>query len=67
MFPVTIAHALDPLPAAPGHLEVAVDTVLDVHTTRPPGDILLFLTGQDEIDRTARAPSGGGGVGSSVT
>ena len=28
-----------------------MDTVLDIHVHQPPGDILLFLTGQAEIDK----------------
>lgn len=33
----------------------AVDAALDMHLHQPPGDILVFLTGQAEIDR-ARNP-----------
>ena len=29
----------------------AVDATLDMHLHQPPGDILVFLTGQAEIDR----------------
>ena len=39
------------------HLQASVDTVLDIHMRQPPGDILLFLTGQAEIDKVLRAPS----------
>ncbi|KAL9647128.1 hypothetical protein ABK040_004844 [Willaertia magna] len=37
---------------APEHnyLEAAVVTVLQIHLTQPDGDILVFLTGQDEIE-----------------
>ena len=37
----------------------AVDAALDMHLHQPPGDILVFLTGQAEIDRvciTLHAP-----------
>ncbi len=27
-----------------------LDTVVDIHTTQPTGDVLVFLTGQEEID-----------------
>lgn len=41
--------------AVPKHIHVSsqasVDTVLDIHVHQPPGDILLFLTGQAEIDK----------------
>eukprot|EP00916_Digyalum_oweni_P009002 GHVL01015151.1.p1 GENE.GHVL01015151.1~~GHVL01015151.1.p1 ORF type:complete len:817 (-),score=152.08 GHVL01015151.1:1042-3468(-) len=32
------------------YVEAALITVLQIHLTEPPGDILLFLTGQEEID-----------------
>lgn len=32
------------------YLEASIDCVLQIHLTEPPGDILLFLTGQEEID-----------------
>uniref|UniRef100_A0A6N2L6X2 RNA helicase n=1 Tax=Salix viminalis TaxID=40686 RepID=A0A6N2L6X2_SALVM len=34
----------------PDYLDVAVVTVLQIHVTQPPGDILIFLTGQEEIE-----------------
>jgi HrpA-like RNA helicase len=37
------------------YLEAAVVTVLQIHITQPvPGDILVFLTGQEEIDNMVR-------------
>lgn len=32
------------------YTHAAVTTILQIHTTQPKGDILLFLTGQDEIE-----------------
>lgn len=32
------------------YLDAALITVMQIHLTEPEGDILLFLTGQDEID-----------------
>ncbi|XP_062179800.1 pre-mRNA-splicing factor ATP-dependent RNA helicase DEAH1-like [Phragmites australis] len=32
------------------YVDAAVATVLQLHVTQPPGDILLFLTGQEEIE-----------------
>lgn len=29
----------------------AIDTVLEIHEKQPPGDILVFMTGQAEIDK----------------
>ena len=39
-------------PQAPvaDYLEAAVETVFKIHVTEPPGDILVFLTGQKEIE-----------------
>ncbi|KAI9014057.1 P-loop containing nucleoside triphosphate hydrolase protein [Hyaloraphidium curvatum] len=36
------------------YLQRAVDTVLHIHKTRPAGHVLVFLTGQDEIERACR-------------
>ncbi|XP_066064799.1 pre-mRNA-splicing factor ATP-dependent RNA helicase DHX16-like, partial [Chamaea fasciata] len=39
-------------PQAPeaDYLEACVVSVLQIHVTQPPGDILVFLTGQEEIE-----------------
>ncbi|RLM92052.1 putative ATP-dependent RNA helicase DHX35 [Panicum miliaceum] len=36
------------------YLRVAVNTVLLIHEKEPPGDILVFLTGQDDIDAAVK-------------
>ena len=61
-FPVDIHYT--PQPEA-NYLHAAITTVFQIHTTQPTGDILVFLTGQDEIDaamesiqQTARALGG---------
>ena len=61
-FPVDIHYT--PQPEA-NYLHAAITTVFQIHTTQPKGDILVFLTGQDEIDAamenlqsTARALGG---------
>ncbi|KAI9713138.1 MAG: DEAH-box ATP-dependent RNA helicase prp22 [Bogoriella megaspora] len=46
-FPVEILYSRDP---EPDYLDAALITVLQIHLTEPAGDILLFLTGQEEID-----------------
>ncbi len=33
------------------YVQRAVDTALYIHTQEPPGDILVFLTGQSEIEK----------------
>ncbi|KAK5580489.1 hypothetical protein RB653_000508 [Dictyostelium firmibasis] len=35
------------------YLDAAVVTVLQIHITEPLGDILVFLTGQEEVDQAA--------------
>ncbi|KAF2672390.1 P-loop containing nucleoside triphosphate hydrolase protein [Microthyrium microscopicum] len=47
MFPVDINYLEQP---AENYLRCAVDTVLDIHTKEGDGDILLFLTGRNEIE-----------------
>ncbi|KAJ3693888.1 hypothetical protein LUZ60_009368 [Juncus effusus] len=36
------------------YLQSAVDTVLSIHETEGPGDVLVFLTGQDDIEAAVR-------------
>ncbi|KAH9835510.1 Helicase associated domain (HA2) [Teratosphaeria destructans] len=33
------------------YLERAIQTVFDIHTSEPDGDVLVFLTGRDEIEK----------------
>ena len=42
-------------PTAPeaDYLDAAIVTVLQIHVTQPLGDILVFLTGQEEVDTAA--------------
>lgn len=35
-------------------MKATVDTILKIHSREPPGDILAFLTGQEEVERTVR-------------
>ncbi|KAL1808869.1 hypothetical protein ACET3Z_025859 [Daucus carota] len=46
-FPVEILYTKQP---ESDYLDAALITVLQIHLTEPAGDILLFLTGQEEID-----------------
>ncbi|GAC94707.1 pre-mRNA splicing factor [Pseudozyma hubeiensis SY62] len=46
-YPVDIHYT--PQPEA-NYLHAAITTIFQIHTTQPRGDILVFLTGQDEID-----------------
>ncbi|KAK8645745.1 hypothetical protein V6N13_119560 [Hibiscus sabdariffa] len=46
-FPVEILYTKQP---ESDYLDAALITVLQIHLTEPEGDILVFLTGQEEID-----------------
>lgn len=46
-FPVEILYTKQP---ESDYLDAALITVLQIHLTEPEGDVLLFLTGQEEID-----------------
>jgi ATP-dependent RNA helicase DHX8/PRP22 len=46
-YPVEILYSNRP---EEDYLTSALDTVLQIHLTEPTGDILVFLTGQEEID-----------------
>ena len=46
-FPVEIMYSREP---ESDYLDSALTTVMQIHLTEPPGDILLFLTGKEEID-----------------
>ncbi|XP_047148296.1 probable pre-mRNA-splicing factor ATP-dependent RNA helicase DEAH5 [Vigna umbellata] len=46
-FPVEIVYAMQP---ESDYLDASLRSVLQIHFTEPEGDILLFLTGQEEID-----------------
>mmetsp|Transcript_5170 Transcript_5170/g.6103 ORF Transcript_5170/g.6103 Transcript_5170/m.6103 type:complete len:95 (-) Transcript_5170:118-402(-) len=47
MFPVKVLFSKAP---QSDYLEDALTTVYQIHLQEPRGDILLFLTGQEEID-----------------
>ncbi|CEP19049.1 hypothetical protein [Parasitella parasitica] len=46
-YPVEVLYTKDP---ETDYLDAALITVMQIHLSEPPGDILLFLTGQEEID-----------------
>lgn len=49
--PVEIFYTAEP---ERDYVEAAIRTVLQIHATEPEGDILLFLTGEDEIEDACR-------------
>eukprot|EP01035_Chromulina_nebulosa_P020626 gene20626-26743_t len=46
-FPVEILYCKEP---EQDYLEAALITIMQIHLSEPAGDILVFLTGQEEID-----------------
>uniref|UniRef100_A0A8C5CFV2 RNA helicase n=1 Tax=Gadus morhua TaxID=8049 RepID=A0A8C5CFV2_GADMO len=46
-FPVEVLYCKEP---ETDYLDAALITVMQIHLTEPPGDVLVFLTGQEEID-----------------
>ncbi|VAI89168.1 unnamed protein product [Triticum turgidum subsp. durum] len=51
-FPVEILYAKEP---QSDYMDAALITVLQIHLSQPEGDILLFLTGQEEIDQACNS------------
>lgn len=47
MFPVEIMYTKEP---EADYLDASIITVMQIHLSEPAGDILVFLTGQEEID-----------------
>ncbi|XP_052062494.1 probable ATP-dependent RNA helicase DHX35 isoform X1 [Mytilus californianus] len=50
-YPVDIHYSLDPVP---DYLKCTVETVMKVHNSEKEGDVLAFLTGQDEVEAVVR-------------
>ncbi|KAK0141536.1 ATP-dependent RNA helicase DHX8 [Merluccius polli] len=46
-FPVEVLYTKEP---ETDYLDAGLITVMQIHLTEPPGDVLVFLTGQEEID-----------------
>ncbi|KAF7120576.1 hypothetical protein RHSIM_Rhsim13G0002600 [Rhododendron simsii] len=51
LFPVEILYTEEP---ERDYLEAALRTVTQIHMHEPPGDILVFLTGEEEIEEACR-------------
>lgn len=50
-FPVDVFYTQEP---EPDYVEAAIRTVLMIHRAEDPGDVLLFLTGEEEIEDACR-------------
>ncbi|KAG2442561.1 hypothetical protein HXX76_002647 [Chlamydomonas incerta] len=51
LHPVEIFYTQEP---ERDYLEAAIRTVVQIHVCEPPGDVLLFLTGEEEIEDACR-------------
>ncbi|ESO05489.1 hypothetical protein HELRODRAFT_191309 [Helobdella robusta] len=51
MYPVDIFYQLDPVP---NYLDAMVETVIKIHTHEKPGDVLAFVTGQEEVEKVVK-------------
>ncbi|KAL9001155.1 MAG: hypothetical protein Q9169_000338 [Polycauliona sp. 2 TL-2023] len=49
MYPVDVFYLHEPVES---YVERAVKTIYDIHSTEADGDILVFMTGREEIDTT---------------
>jgi ATP-dependent RNA helicase DDX35 len=48
MYPVDILYTVEPVN---DYMEKTIQTVFDIHTKEPEGDVLVFMTGREEIDK----------------
>ncbi|KAM3581319.1 hypothetical protein VKS41_006147 [Umbelopsis sp. WA50703] len=48
MYPVDVLYTTEPVN---DYVEKAIQTVFDIHIKEPTGDILIFMTGREEIDK----------------
>ncbi|KAK4523669.1 hypothetical protein GAYE_PCTG71G1565 [Galdieria yellowstonensis] len=51
VYPVEVYYTPEP---EKDYLEAAIRTVIQIHANEPLGDILLFLTGEEEIEETCK-------------
>lgn len=54
-FPVETFHSKSP---CEDYVDSAVKQVLQIHLSLPPGDVLVFMTGQEDIEVTCQVVSG---------
>ncbi len=47
MFPVEMIYSASP---EDDYVKAAIRTAVEIHRTQPPGDVLIFLTGEEEIE-----------------
>ncbi|KAJ8922324.1 hypothetical protein NQ315_004267 [Exocentrus adspersus] len=50
-FTIDIFYVAEPVPC---YVQASVDTVLSINSSKDQGDVLVFLTGQEEVERAVR-------------
>ena len=63
-YPVEILYAMQPVA---DYVQETVNTVMKIHQTQKCGDILAYLTGQDEVDHAVKLLQSSSEIKSSVT
>ncbi|KAI3896670.1 hypothetical protein MKW92_019239 [Papaver armeniacum] len=51
LFPVEIVYSSE---RPTSYLDACLNKALDIHIHQPPGDVLIFMTGQDDIDKCVK-------------
>ncbi|KAI3895007.1 hypothetical protein MKW92_036794, partial [Papaver armeniacum] len=51
LFPVDIVYSSE---RPTSYLDACLNKALDIHIHQPPGDVLIFMTGQDDIDKCVK-------------
>ncbi|KAI3880903.1 hypothetical protein MKX03_032728 [Papaver bracteatum] len=51
LFPVDIVYSSE---RPTSYLDACLNQALDIHIHQPPGDVLIFMTGQDDIDKCVK-------------
>src|SRR6185369_16062659 len=54
-FPVEVFHSKSP---CEDYVDSSVKQILQIHLSLPPGDILVFMTGQEDIEITCQVVQG---------
>lgn len=54
-FPVEIFHSKSP---CEDYVDSAIKQILSIHLSSPQGDILVFMTGQEDIEATCQVVEG---------
>jgi pre-mRNA-splicing factor ATP-dependent RNA helicase DHX15/PRP43 len=51
---IICVYSVEKLDSEKDYFEASIRTVIEIHKTEPPGDILLFLNGEEEIEQAKK-------------